>query len=105
MILADVSVKRPIAMGCLIIGLTLLGMNSYRKLGVELMPRMDAPYITITTVYPGASPEEIETDVAKRIEDQVVAIDGLKHVASSAMENMCQTQLEFHLDVDVDIAA
>jgi len=105
MFLSDASVKRPIAMGCLIIALALLGFNSYRKMGLELMPKMDLPYITITTDYPGASPEEIETDVAKRIEDQVVAIDGLKHVSSSAMENRCQTLLEFQLDVDVDIAA
>ena len=97
MFLSDASVKRPIAMGCLIIGLSLLGFNSYRKMGLELMPKLDLPYITITTVYPGASPEEIETDIAKRIEDQVVAIDGLKHVSSSAMENMCQTLLEFNL--------
>ncbi len=105
MFLSDASVKRPIAMGCLIIGLTLLGLNAYRKMGLEAMPKIDLPYITITTVYPGASPGEIETDVAKRIEDQVVAIDGLKHVSSSCMENACQTLLEFHLDVDVDIAA
>jgi len=105
MFLSDLSIKRPIAMGCLIIGLTLLGMNAYRKLGVELMPRMDVPYITITTIYPGASPEQIETDVAKRIEDQVVTVDGLKHVSSACMENMVQTLLEFELDVNVDIAA
>lgn len=105
MFLADASVKRPIAMGCLIIALSLLGLNAYRKMGLELMPKMDIPYITVTTVYPGASPEEIETDIAKRIEDQVVAIDGLRHVSSSAMEDVCQTLLEFNLDVDVDIAA
>lgn len=105
MFLSDASVKRPIAMGCLIIGLSLLGINAYRKMGLELMPKLDLPYITIKTVYPGASPAEIEIDVAKRIEDEVVAIDGLKHVSSSAMENVCQTLLEFHLDVDVDIAA
>ena len=105
MFLADASVKRPIAMSCLIIGLALLGANAYRKLGLELMPKMDVPYVTIVTVYPGASPEQIETDVAKRIEDQVVTIDGLKHVNSSCMENVCQTLLEFHLGVDVDIAA
>ena len=69
-------------MSCLIIGLALLGLNAWRKLGLELMPRIDAPYITVTTVYPGASPEQIETDVAKRIEDIVVTIDGLKHVSS-----------------------
>lgn len=105
MFLSNASIKRPIAMSCLIIGLTLLGLNSYRKMGLELMPKMDVPYITIVTVYPGASPEQIETDVAKRIEDKVVTIDGLKHVSSACMENVCQTMLEFNLDVDVDIAA
>ena len=105
MFLSDASIKRPIAMSCLIIALTMLGFNAYRKMGLELMPKIDIPYITITTQYPGASPEQIETDVAKRIEDQVVTIEGLKHVSSSCMENVCQTMLEFNLGVDVDIAA
>ena len=105
MFLSDASVRRPIAMVCLIIALTLLGFNAYRKMGLEIMPKVDVPYVTITTIYPGASPKEIETDVAKRIEDQMVTIDGLKHVNSSCMENVCQTMLEFKLDVDVDIAA
>jgi len=105
MFLSDASIKRPVAMSCLIIGLALLGLNAWRKMGLELMPKMDVPFITITTIYPGATPEQIETDVAKRIEDQVVTIDGLKHVSSACMENVCQTLLEFNLDVNVDIAA
>ena len=80
MFLSDASVRRPIAMGCLIIGLTLLGLNAWRSMGLELMPKMDAPFITVATIYPGASPEQIETDVAKRIEDQMMTLDGLKHV-------------------------
>jgi HAE1 family hydrophobic/amphiphilic exporter-1 len=104
-ILSDAAVRRPIAMGSLIIGLALLGFNAYRKMGLELMPKMDAPFVTIITVYPGASPEELETDVAKRIEDEVVAIDGLKHVSSTCMENACQTLLEFEMEVNVDVAA
>jgi HAE1 family hydrophobic/amphiphilic exporter-1 len=64
MFLSAASVKRPVAMGSLIIALALLGLNSARKLGLELMPRVDIPYITVVTVYPGATPEEIETDVA-----------------------------------------
>ena len=92
-------------MSCLIIGLTLLGLNSYRKMGLEIMPKVDIPYITIITVYPGATPEEIETDVAKRIEDAMVSISGLKHVSSSCIENVCQTLLEFNLDMNVDLAA
>ena len=51
------------------------------------------------------APEEIETDVAKRIEDAMMSIDGLKHISSSCMENVNQTLLEFELDIDVDIAA
>lgn len=105
MFLSDFSIRRPVAMSCLLIGLALLGINAYRKMGLELMPRMDVPFITVVTVYPGASPEQIETDIAKRIEDKIVTIDGLKHVNSACMENVCQTFLEFHLDVDVDIAA
>ncbi|MDB9822708.1 efflux RND transporter permease subunit [Deltaproteobacteria bacterium] len=105
MFLSNASIKRPIAMGCLIIALTILGVNATRKIGLELMPKTDLPYITITTIYPGASPSEIETDIAKPIEDQVVTIEGLKHVSSSCMENVCMTLLEFNLDVDVDVAA
>ena len=105
MFLSNASVRRPVAMGCLIIALSLLGFNAYRKMGLELMPKVDLPYITIVTVYPGAGPAEIETDIAKPIEDKMVTIEGLKHVTSSCMENVSQTLLEFNLDVDVDIAA
>lgn len=105
MTIADFAVRRPVATSCLIIGLTLLGLNAFRKMGLELMPKIDIPYITVVTVYPGASPEELEIDVAKRIEDAVSSIEGLKHVSSVCMENVCQTLLEFEMGVDVDIAA
>ena len=105
MFLSTASVRRPVAMSCLIIALSLLGINAWRTMGLELMPRTDVPFITIVTVFPGASPEQIETDVAKPIEDQMVTIDGLKHISSACMENVCQTMLEFQLHVDVDIVA
>lgn len=105
MFLADISVKRPIAMLCLIIGLALLGSNAYRKMGVELFPQIDVPYITVVTAYPGAGPEQLEVDVAKKIEDQAVTISGLKNVVSTCMENVVQTLLEFEMEIDVDLAA
>ncbi|MCP4642762.1 MAG: efflux RND transporter permease subunit [bacterium] len=105
MFLSRASVRRPVAMCSLIIALALLGINAYRKMGLENLPKVDAPYITVMTIYPGASPEEIETDIAKRIEDVIVSIDGLKHVTSSCMENGCQTFLEFDLDIAVEDAA
>ncbi|HOX38398.1 MAG TPA: efflux RND transporter permease subunit [Candidatus Brocadiia bacterium] len=105
MFLSNASVKRPVAMSCLIIGLTMLGLNAYRKMGLELLPRVDIPFITVMTIYPGASPSDIEVDVAKRIEDAVASVDGLKHVTSTCMENAVQTLLEFHLNIDVNVAA
>ncbi len=105
MFLSDASIKRPVAMGCLIIALSLLGLNAFRKMSLELMPQIDIPFVTITTVYPGASPEEIEIDIARRIEDAVASIDGLKNINSFSMENICLVILEFDLAVNVDVAA
>ncbi|HOV33570.1 MAG TPA: efflux RND transporter permease subunit, partial [Candidatus Hydrogenedens sp.] len=73
--LIELSVKRPIAMSCLFIGLTFLGLDAYNRMGLELFPNVDVPYVTVITIYPGASPEEIETDIARRIEDEVVTIE------------------------------
>lgn len=103
--LSNFSVRRPVAIICLFIGLSLLGFNAYRKMGLEIMPKVDLPYITIITIYPGATPEEIETDIAKPIEDEVSTISGLKHVTSTCIENVCQTLIEFELGVNQDIAA
>ncbi|NOY82722.1 MAG: efflux RND transporter permease subunit [Kiritimatiellaeota bacterium] len=105
MLLTDASLKRPIAMTTVILVMLLLGVLAYRRLGLDLMPKVDVPFVTVVTVYPGASPREIETEIAKKIEDAVVAIDGLKHVNTSCMQSVCQTFLEFDLDRDVDIAA
>lgn len=99
------SVRRWVAIICLMIAITGLGINSYRKLPLEELPKTDMPYVTVVTIYPGASPAEIETDVARRIEDATGSLDGLKSLTSSCMENACQTTLEFQIGVDVDQAA
>ncbi|MCS7237610.1 MAG: efflux RND transporter permease subunit [Thermoguttaceae bacterium] len=103
--LVDISIRRPVALTCLYIGLVILGIYSYRQMPLELLPKLDVPYITVVTVYPGASPEDLELDVAKRIEDAVLTVEGLKHVSSSCMENVVVTLLEFQLGTDVDRAA
>ncbi|MDD5707517.1 MAG: efflux RND transporter permease subunit [Kiritimatiellae bacterium] len=105
MFLATASTKRPIAMSCLLIALIVLGINSYRKLSIENIPAVDIPYVVVITSWVGASPEDIEKDVSKPIEDAVSGIDGLKHIESSSMENVSQVILEFNLAVDVDVAA
>ena len=67
MFLSNFSIKRPVAITSILIVFLLLGINSYRKLGLNNMPDIDVPYITITTIYPGASPEELEVNVAKKL--------------------------------------
>ncbi|MCP3967705.1 MAG: efflux RND transporter permease subunit [Lentisphaerae bacterium] len=103
--LTTFSIKRPVAMCCLILAMIIAGVNSYRRLGLDLMPKLDIPYITITTNYPGATPEKIEVDVAKRIEDAVGSVNGLKHIRSSSEEGVCTTELEFKLNANIDVAA
>ncbi|MBP7430132.1 MAG: efflux RND transporter permease subunit [Candidatus Hydrogenedentes bacterium] len=105
MFLATASTKRPIAMGCLLIALIGLGLNSFRKIPIENMPAVDIPYVAVITTWVGASPEDVEKDVTKPIEDAVSGIDGLKHIESSSMDNVSQVVLEFNLAVDVDVAA
>lgn len=102
MFLSRASVRRPIAMSCFIIMLVLFGINSWDQLGLDAFPNVEIPYVTVTTVYPGASPAEIEVDVAKRLEDAVGTIDGLKTMNTTCMENVCQITLEFQLGQSVD---
>ena len=83
MFLANASTKRPVAVSCMLIALIALGLNTWRKLSLDFLPSVDIPYITIQTTWLGASPEDMEKDVAKHIEDAVSGLDGLKHVFSS----------------------
>lgn len=105
MFLAHASTKRPIAMTCLLIALIALGLNAYRKIPIEQMPAVSIPYAVIATTWVGASSQDIEKDITKRIEDAVSGIDGLKTIESSSMENISRIQLEFSLGIDIDIAA
>lgn len=105
MFLSNLSVRRHVAMSTVIIVLVIFGVLGYRKMGLGLTPNIDVPNVTVVTVYPGASPREIETDVARKIEDAVGLINGVKHLDSVCMESVCQTMIEFEMDRDVDIAA
>ena len=105
MFLSTWSIRRPIAMVAFIIILIMLGINSYRKLSIDLMPSLDIPYVAIRCEYDGASPEEIEVEVARRIEDAVSAIDGIKHISSTCLEDVANISIEFNMGVNVDVAA
>ncbi len=69
--LANVSIERPVFATMMILALIVLGLFSYTKLNIDQYPDVDIPAVTVTTVLPGAGPEQIETDVTKKIEDEI----------------------------------
>ena len=105
MFLSNWSVRRPIAMTALIIVLVMIGMSLYPKISIDLLPNMEVPVVLVRCEYQGASPTEIEVEIAKRIEDAVSSLDGIKHITSVSIEDEARVQLEFNMGTDVDVAA
>lgn len=103
--LADVSIERPVFATMMILALIVLGLFSYAKLNIDNMPDVDFPYVTITTVLPGAGPEQIETDVTKKIEDAVNTIAGIDHIQSISQEAVSIVIIQFKLEVSGKDAA
>jgi HAE1 family hydrophobic/amphiphilic exporter-1 len=103
-ILSDVSVRRPVFTIIVTAALILFGVIGYISLGVDLMPKIEAPYVTITVVYPGADPDVVENRVLEPIEDVTSTISGLKTINSSAVESFGMIFLEFELNVNADRA-
>lgn len=103
--LAEICVKRPVFATMLILSLVTVGAFSFLSLGVDLFPKIDFPTITITVLNPGASPQEIETDVTDKIEEAVNTISGIDELRSSSIEGISQVFVQFVLEKDVNVAA
>ncbi len=103
--LAEVCIRRPVFATMLIMMLVVLGLDSYRKLGVDFFPKIDFPFVSVTTVLPGASPEEVESQVSKRIEEAVNTVSGIDELRSISSEGVSMVQIAFVLEKDADIAA
>src|SRR5215210_5251643 len=95
--LAAICIKRPVFATMLIMALVVLGLDAYRKLGVDLFPKIDFPIVTVTTTLRGAAPEEIETQVSKRIEEAVNTISGIDDLRSVSSEGTSQVFVQFIL--------
>jgi multidrug efflux pump subunit AcrB len=85
--------------------LVVLGAVSYRLLPVEQMPEINMPVVFISVPYPGASPEAIESDVLKPIENVINSVDGVKNLYATAREGIGLLEVEFRLETDVTVAA
>ena len=103
--LAALCIKRPVFASVLILTLTVVGAFSFFQLGVDQFPKVDFPMIVISTVQPGAAPEQIETEVTDKIEEAVNTISGIDELRSTSSEGVSLVMVSFLLDKDGDVAA
>ena len=104
MIISDLSIKRPIMMSMFLLVIVLFGGISYFSLNIDLMPDVDIPVVTIQTVYPGAGPQEIESQITNKLEDAVSTVSQIDAMTSYSLEGVSIIQIQFDLDKNVDIA-
>ncbi|MEE2775516.1 MAG: efflux RND transporter permease subunit [Acidobacteriota bacterium] len=99
------SIRRPIFALMLITSLVVLGLVSLTLLDLDLNPDVDFPFVTVTTILPGASPETIETEVTDILEEQINTIEGIRTLQSTSSEGISMIFVEFEVGYDIDIKA
>ncbi|MGK5083163.1 efflux RND transporter permease subunit [Bdellovibrionota bacterium FG-1] len=102
--LADLSIRRPVFITCLVTLMLAVGLLSMSRLGVDLFPDVTFPVVTITTVYPGAGPSEIETLISKPLEDELSTLSGIKRLTSNNKEGVSRLIAEFTMETDIKYA-
>jgi hydrophobic/amphiphilic exporter-1 (mainly G- bacteria), HAE1 family len=102
MSLTELAVKRPSFIVVIFTILTLIGIISYSSLNYELLPKITSPVVTVTTVYPGASPSEVESSVTKKIEDEVSSIEKVDKIQSTSLEGVSIVVVTLKYNADVD---
>jgi len=102
--IAEVSVKRPVFAIMMTAALIVLGAVSYESLGLDLMPKTDAPVVSVQANLPGASAEEIETQITKRIEEAVNTISGIDELRASSDQGNSRVTINFTLERDIESA-
>ena len=104
MTITELSIKRPTLIVVIFAALGVLGLYSFSQLNYELLPKITPPVITIATVYPGASPYEVETSVSKPIEDAISTLDEIDNVNTTSSEGISFVMIQFQQSADVDVA-
>lgn len=96
------SVKKPLTIFVAVIAILVLGIVAYTKMTPDLFPNMDFPYVMIVTTYPGASPEKVEEELTKPMEQSLSTLEHIQEVSSTSSENYSLVLLEFDEDVNMD---
>ena len=104
MFLSNLSIKQPVFATMMMVALAVLGLTSYRQLNVDQFPNVEFPVVTVTTTYPGASPETVEREVTKKVEEAINTVQGIKHVESTSQEGLSNIVILFRLEVSTQVA-
>ena len=105
MFLTRISVNQPVFATMVMVAIFVIGLFSYQRLPVEELPEVDFPIVAIVTSYPGATPEAVESDVIKPIEDGVSTLSGIDAITSTARTGSAMVLIQFELEIDSSIAA
>ena len=101
MSLSKTFVHRPTATLIFFLAITLMGLVSLKFMKLDLMPDMEIPVITVVTVYPGASPEDVEKNVTKVLEEQLSTVSGVDEITSKSQENLSTVTLKFDWETNL----
>ena len=99
------SIKRPVGISMIVAFFVVLGLYSYYRIGVELLPALNTPYVTVSVKYPGASAESVEQEVVKPVEDALSSVSGVKKITSTASYERARVTLELDFATNADTAA
>ncbi|GAB2507805.1 efflux RND transporter permease subunit [Lysobacter humi (ex Lee et al. 2017)] len=105
MVLSDISIRRPVFAWVINIVVVLVGIVAYTRLPVRLIPNVDTPVVTVSTSYPGASAQVIESQITQPIEDALSGVEGIEYIQSVSREQSSQVSIRFRLDRDPEAAA
>jgi HAE1 family hydrophobic/amphiphilic exporter-1 len=103
--LAELCIRRPVFAAMLILTLVVVGASSYLRLDVDRFPTVDLPTVTVRTTLPGASPEEVETQISQRVEEAVNTVEGIDQLRSISSSGTSVVLVTFDLARDIDVAA
>ncbi len=101
----ETSVRKPISVALIFIGVIVFGLYSLKNLGVDHYPDIEVPYISVITMYPGGNAEDIETNITRVLEDQLNSVDNLDKITSKSSDNVSIVTMEFEYGCDLTEAA
>ncbi|MFH0812496.1 MAG: efflux RND transporter permease subunit [Pseudomonadota bacterium] len=105
MFLPEFCIRRPVTATVMVLLLVVFGIIGMGRLGVLLFPDVDFPVVAVTTIWPSARPEEVDTNITDELEDALGGIEGIKHIASDSYQGISRITIEFELYKDVDVGA